>query len=102
MVSDRIYYIFGDAFERNLNSKRTFSTLFGLKHASEQADIEFNGKKIKLLTPNAIINQGWAFIPANRRDEGLTLEWPILKNISLVIIHRLIGKIRLILHNKRD
>jgi len=43
MVSDRIHYIFGDAFEKNLNSKRAFSTLFGLKHASEQADIELNG-----------------------------------------------------------
>lgn len=71
--------------------------LFGLSDKrNRDGEVWFNGRKLDARTPPALIQQGWAFIPANRREEGLMLEWPILRNVSLAIIGRLANKLKLI------
>ena len=72
-----------------------FSKLFGLEK-QDGSEIRFHGELQAKLSPTKLIDRGWAFIPANRRDEGLMLDWPIRKNISLVIIRRLLNRLGLI------
>jgi rhamnose transport system ATP-binding protein len=73
-----------------------FSTIFGLVPAKSGLTIKFDGKKIDRIDPINLINKGWAYIPASRRDEGLMLNWSIMKNVSIVIISRLLNKLGLI------
>lgn len=81
---------------------QVFNSLFGLMQINPDAVVEFNGERLSRLSPTQLINKGWAYIPANRRDEGLMLEWSILKNTSLVIIDRLLSKIGLIKHKEEN
>ena len=73
--------------------------LFGLQE-SKNVQIIFHGKKIDKLSPENLVDLGWGFIPANRREEGLMLDWSILKNVSIVIIQRLLNRFGLINHRK--
>jgi ABC-type sugar transport system ATPase subunit len=73
-----------------------FNTLFGLIPAKAGVQIMFNGSTIEQINPANLITKGWAYIPANRRHEGLMLDWSILKNVSIVIITRLLNKLGLI------
>ncbi len=70
-----------------------FLTLFGLKSQKNSYVIRYEGKEINKTIPSKMIKEGWALIPADRRNQGLMLEWSILKNVSLVIIPRLLTKI---------
>ncbi|MFN2304502.1 MAG: ATP-binding cassette domain-containing protein, partial [Anaerolineales bacterium] len=78
-----------------------FEQIFGIKR-SEGAEIWFEGKKIKKLTPDALIDLGWGLIPADRREEGLMLNWSILKNVSIIIVSRLLNFLGLIKHKKEE
>jgi ribose transport system ATP-binding protein len=69
-----------------------FEKLFGLQPTEADCEITYSDNQINKQSPSDLIGKGWAFIPANRRDEGLMLEWPILRNISLVIIERLLNQ----------
>jgi ribose transport system ATP-binding protein len=77
--------------------QEVFKKVFGLVE-SKESEIIYNGKKIEKTTPENLIQKGWAFIPADRREEGLMLDWSILKNISIVIIQKLLTRIGLINH----
>lgn len=76
-----------------------FEQLFGIQKP-EGAEITFEGKRITKLTPSAMINKGWGLIPADRREEGLMLDWSILKNVSIIIISRILNFLGLINHNE--
>ncbi len=75
--------------------------LFGLIK-SKNAEILFDGEKIDRLMPKRLIQDGWAFIPADRREEGLMLEWPIKKNISLVSLTKFLTRYGFIKHKKEN
>ena len=77
--------------------QEVFKKVFGLVE-SKESEIIYNGRKIERITPGHLIQRGWAFIPSDRREEGLMLDWSILKNISIVIIQKLITRIGLINH----
>jgi ribose transport system ATP-binding protein len=75
--------------------QEVFNRLFGLEKITA-GEIFFNGARQKNLSPAVLIRKGWAMIPANRRDEGLMLDWSIKKNVSVVIIERLLSQLGLI------
>jgi ribose transport system ATP-binding protein len=74
------------------------SQLFGLERETGPFEVIYDGEPLKSLTPIKLIGMGWAFIPANRRDEGLMLDWSILKNVSIVIIDKLLNQLGFIHH----
>ncbi len=77
-----------------------FMAIFGLERTRGDWELYFHGEKVEDVSPSNLIDQRWALIPAERRAQGLMLDWPILKNISLVIIERLISKLKLIQHKQ--
>jgi ribose transport system ATP-binding protein len=79
--------------------QEVFNRLFGLDKISA-GEIYFNGARQGNLSPAVLIQKGWAMIPANRRDEGLMLDWSIRKNVSVVIIERLLSQLGLIDRDK--
>ncbi len=92
--------ILGFAGLQGSGVQEVLKTLFGLVKTSDHFEIIFNGEKIKKVNPTVLIEKGWGFIPADRRDEGLMLEWSILKNVSIVIVGRLLNRLGLIKHHK--
>jgi ABC-type sugar transport system ATPase subunit len=84
--------IFGFVGLEGSGVQEIFGKLFGLQPTDADCEITYGDVRINKQSPSDLINKGWAFIPANRRDEGLMLEWPILKNVSLVIIDRLLNQ----------
>jgi len=78
-----------------------FEQIFGIEK-SEGAEIWFEGKQIKKIAPYRLIERGWGLIPADRRDEGLMLDWSILKNVSIIIVSRLLNALGLIKHKKEE
>jgi len=73
-----------------------FKILFGLKKTRKPFVMVYKGQTITKQTPSDLIKKGWAYIPASRREEGLMLDWSILKNVSLVIIEKLINRFGLL------
>jgi ABC-type sugar transport system ATPase subunit len=61
-------------------------TLFGAYRNSPEGDIIFEGKKIKISSPDDAINKGIALIPEDRRGLGLILNQGVRFNISLPIL----------------
>jgi ABC-type sugar transport system ATPase subunit len=47
-------------------------------------------------SPAEAIKLGWGLIPANRREQGLMIEWSIRKNTTLVILDKLRNRLGLI------
>ena len=79
-----------------------FEQLFGIQKP-EGAEIKFEEKRVTKITPEAMIEKGWGLIPADRREEGLMLDWSILKNVSIIIISRILNFLGLINnHKERD
>jgi ABC-type sugar transport system ATPase subunit len=50
-------------------------------------------------SPLGAIRRGWALIPANRREEGLMMDWSIARNATLLVLDKLLSRLGLI--NKR-
>jgi ABC-type sugar transport system ATPase subunit len=72
--------------------------LFGLEVAPADMEITYKGKKVEKISPQSLIDLKWAFIPAERRAQGLMLNWSMLKNVSIVILQRLLSRFKLIKH----
>jgi ABC-type sugar transport system ATPase subunit len=72
-----------------------FNVLFGIgrPHAGE---VIYRGQPSRPASPFQAIKQGWGLIPANRRDEGLLLDWTIRRNASLSVLDKLLDKLGLI------
>ncbi len=66
-----------------------FAQLFGLEKMIH-GEVLIDGKPQTKLTPSGLIKSKWAFIPANRREEGLMLNWSMRKNTSVVVLDRLL------------
>jgi len=62
-------------------------TLFGA-YGKAEGTIELNGKKIVCKTPADAVKAGMAFIPEERRKEGVVLNDPVYLNLSLVTLSK--------------
>jgi ABC-type sugar transport system ATPase subunit len=72
-----------------------FHVLFGLvKPGSGQ--VVYKGRATSPRSPFEAIRQGFALIPANRRDEGLMTSWSIRRNASLAVLDKLLDRLGMI------
>jgi ABC-type sugar transport system ATPase subunit len=65
-----------------------FHVLFGLEKG-DGGEIYYEGKSSTVSASPDAIKLGWGLIPADRREHGIMLSWPILDNSTLVILDRL-------------
>jgi ABC-type sugar transport system ATPase subunit len=72
-----------------------FNILFGLGRPTS-GEVVYHGVGAQPRSPFQAIRQGLALIPANRRDEGLMLDWSIRRNVSLTVLDRLVDALGLI------
>jgi len=80
--------------------QETLHNMFGLEEKRKPISLTFGEMHMKKINPRFLIKKGWAFIPADRRNQGLMLNWSILLNSSLVILQRLVNKVGLIKHQE--
>ena len=69
--------------------------LFGLEQPDAGA-IAVDGEVRSHSSAAASIRDGWALVPANRREQGLMLDWSIRLNMTLPILARLAGRLGLL------
>jgi simple sugar transport system ATP-binding protein len=62
-------------------------TIFGGYQAAS-GELMLKGKKISIKTPEAAARAGCAFVPEERRKEGLFIDDPFYANITISSIHR--------------
>src|SRR4051812_14258497 len=72
-----------------------FGVLFGLE-PMRSGKIWSRGQLQQLNSPQAAMRAGWALIPASRRDQGLLMDWSIGRNMTLLVLDKLLGRHRLI------
>ncbi|MGH2617471.1 MAG: ATP-binding cassette domain-containing protein, partial [Thermomicrobiales bacterium] len=72
-----------------------FNVLFGLARPSA-GQVDYKGRANLPRSPFEAIRQGFAMIPANRRDEGLMTSWSIRRNASLAVLDKLLDRLGLI------
>ena len=65
-----------------------FHSLFGLEKV-DAGEIVYQGKQRTIHASPDAIKLGWGLIPADRREQGIMIQWPILNNAILVILDRL-------------
>lgn len=65
----------------------------------DRGELKINGRKLKVRTPIDAMNQGMAFLPENRKDEGIIADLSVRENIILAFQARR-GMLRLI--SKKD
>ncbi len=63
-------------------------TLFGLERVAS-GQIELQGKPYQVKSAEHAIKSGFAYIPPDRKSEGLVLDLPIEDNLSVVILKQL-------------
>lgn len=74
--------------------------LFGLKKMSN-ADVEFNGEKIKKFTTYEMIARGMAMTPELRKA-GMFKDYSLIDNISIMFMDRFVNRFHLIDNHKKD
>ena len=62
--------------------------IFGLDHA-ESGEIRVHGKPVRIQNPADAINCGIAYLPEDRRRQGVILEMPVSSNITLASLRNL-------------
>lgn len=62
--------------------------LFGIEPYDEGV-IYFQGKKTHIQTPTDAINLGIGYLPEDRQEQGLILQWDIAKNITLSALDKI-------------
>lgn len=72
-----------------------FHVLFGLAKPTA-GQVVYKGRTIPPRSPFEAIRQGFALVPANRRDEGLMTAWSIRRNASLAVLDKLLDRLGLI------
>lgn len=75
-----------------MGSGRTelFETIFGLHAAQSSGTVFIEGKPLNITSPADAIEAGVAFIPEDRKNDGLVLEMAIARNISLASLGKLL------------
>ena len=72
-----------------------FQVLFGLAKPAA-GEVVYQGRATPPRSPFEAIRQGFALIPANRRDEGLMTSWSIRRNASLAVLDKLLDRLGMI------
>jgi ABC-type sugar transport system ATPase subunit len=72
-----------------------FHVLFGLVKPGS-GEVVYKGRSRPPRSPFEAIRQGFALIPANRRDEGLMTSWSIRRNASLAVLDKLLDRLGMI------
>jgi rhamnose transport system ATP-binding protein len=62
--------------------------VFGLDHA-DSGEIRVHGKAVRIHNPSDAINCGIAYLPEDRRHQGVILEMPVSANITLASLKKL-------------
>lgn len=69
-----------------------FETIFGLHQSTSSGKVYIEGKAVQIKHPNDAIKEGLALIPEDRKSDGLVLDMPIAKNISLSALEKFTRK----------
>jgi len=72
-----------------------FDVLFGLEKPAA-GEVIYKGRSSPPRSPFDAIRQGFALVPANRREEGLMTSWSIRRNASLSVLDKLLDRLGLI------
>lgn len=67
-------------------------SLFGVDEIDD-GEIEFHGKPFGRPTPEKCVHAGMAFITEDRRGEGLMMPRPIIENLCLVNLYKMMNKL---------
>lgn len=80
------------------SGQREFAeALFGVDTKDMQIEgYEINGKPVKINTPVDAVNHGLAYIPEERKHDGLMLRLSVKENVSIPFIDRLSSPIKLV------
>jgi rhamnose transport system ATP-binding protein len=62
--------------------------IFGLDHA-DSGEVRVHGKQVRINTPADAINCGIAYLPEDRRRQGVIPEMPVSANITLASLQKL-------------
>ncbi|HYH90048.1 MAG TPA: sugar ABC transporter ATP-binding protein [Solirubrobacteraceae bacterium] len=63
-------------------------TIFGVRHADD-GEVRVNGEPLSARSPEAAMREGIFYVPEDRQDEGLILEFEVTDNVTLSILERL-------------
>ncbi len=73
--------------------------LFGIDRA-DSGQIRLGGKRVAFASPAAALDAGIAYVPEDRHQQGLVLDFPISSNVTLPILRRLFP--RLVVRRARE
>lgn len=62
--------------------------IFGLDHA-DSGEVRVHGNAVRILTPAQAISYGIAYLPEDRRRQGVILEMPVSANVTLASLRNL-------------
>lgn len=68
--------------------------LFGI-HRPDDGEILLRGKAVRFTSPPDALRAGIAYVPEDRHQDGLVLDFPIASNVTLPILPRLFRNLRL-------
>jgi rhamnose transport system ATP-binding protein len=63
-------------------------TIFGVRHPDE-GELLLRGEPLSARSPQAAMREGIFYVPEDRQDEGLILEFDVADNVTLSILERL-------------
>lgn len=72
-----------------------FHLLFGIERPRSGSVIS-RGRTHRFRSPREAMRNGYALVPASRREEGLTMNWDVRRNMTLLILNRLRDRLGLI------
>ena len=70
-------------------------TIFGAYHSSS-GTVKLNDKNITPRSPAKAVKGGLAFVPEERRKEGIIVTYPLYANITMSALHKFLNKIRFV------
>lgn len=73
--------------------------LFGIDRR-DAGEIRLGGKVVDFASPSAAMDAGIAYLPEDRHQQGLILDFPIAENVTLPIVARLFP--RLVVHQSTE
>jgi len=75
--------------------------IFGVRKISS-GDVLINGEKIVINSPEEAMKKGIAYLPSERKLEGLLLDHPVSENIVLASVNKRLGTLHLKLGKEKE
>ena len=66
--------------------------LFGIERR-DAGDVRISGKPVRFAAPSEAMNAGLAYLPEDRHQEGLVLDFSVAENVTLPILPRLFRRL---------